>query len=77
MNDPKTEWSLNPEYERTPTNPRFLDFKIVSEFDHLAETLKMETTQYGKVLYREIADFKDRKLREALIQLGWTPPPDK
>jgi hypothetical protein len=76
MNDLKTEWSLNPEYDKAPIIPRFIDFKVVSEFDHVSETLKMETIQHGRVLYREIANFKDKKLREALIQLGWTPPPN-
>lgn len=25
--------------------------------------------------YQQIVDFKDKTIREALIKLGWTPPP--
>lgn len=26
--------------------------------------------------YRQVMDTKDQMIREALIKLGWTPPPD-
>jgi len=42
-----------------------IEQKVFSEFQGVRETL-----------WREILDTKEQHVREALIRLGWTPPPE-
>ena len=48
--------------------------------DHLAETIlayQREVKQLREALEQRIADDTEGKIRRALIELGWTPPPEK
>jgi hypothetical protein len=52
-------------------------FKITcdAKFDFTNQTLEFATANASRVLYLELVNFKEAKIRDALIQLGWTPPP--
>jgi len=50
-----------------------LDFKMTAYGDFANGSLNIETNVGGQ-LSREALSFKDKAVREMLIQLGWTPP---
>jgi len=54
-----------------------LDGKILADFDKDEQILSFRTDINGMIekAFVEQVCFKDRCVREALISLGWTPPP--
>jgi SAM-dependent methyltransferase len=48
---------------------------ITPKWDPETQTLLFETAGMLHDIHREIACFKERCVREKLIELGWTPPP--
>lgn len=56
--DPKTEFRL----------------KVTPHWNAESETLTFDTEGICGKIYRDICSFKDRVVRQKLIELGWTPP---
>lgn len=56
------------------STPNQFAFKITPHWDAANMVLTFETNVSGQ-LHREAVCFKDRVVREKLIELGWTPPP--
>lgn len=55
------------------STPSKFEFKITPHWDAANAVLTFETNVSGQI-YQEAVSFKDRVVREKLIQLGWTPP---
>lgn len=53
-----------------------LNFKltVTPSFDFDSQTLTFDTASATRSLHREVVCFKEAKVRECLIALGWTPP---
>jgi hypothetical protein len=51
------------------------DYKVVTEPNLITGEIKIITDIMGKI-QEEIIQTKSDQIRNALIDLGWTPPPD-
>lgn len=56
--------------------PYKLNFTITPHIDFTNQTLAFETKTWGNQIQREMVCFKEKVVRDYLIALGWTPPPD-
>lgn len=45
--------------------------------EKIVQTVSSVTDGTIKQIMREVTDMRERGMRKALIELGWTPPPDK
>jgi hypothetical protein len=52
--------------ETRPYAEGIIEQEVVAETDGIRQTI-----------WRGIMNTRDRHIREALIQLGWTPPPER
>lgn len=61
-----------------PFSQRDLNFNLVvtPSFDFDSQTLTFTIASAARSLHREVVCFKWAKVRECLIALGWTPPPN-
>lgn len=55
--------------------PATFEHRISWNLDVPNSTLEV-TTHVPNMVFKEIVDFKEEVVRNALIQLGWTPPKD-
>jgi len=54
-----------------------IDYILDTKVDFHNETLQIEFRKATEVLSRWVFDTRDIAFRDALIKLGWTPPPDE
>ena len=52
-----------------------LDYSVTVHIDFASEKLEVELRRATELLSRTIIDTRERAIREALMRLGWTPPP--
>lgn len=52
----------------------FANFRVMAEPNILTGEIKLITQKAGEI-YEEFLQTRDQQIRNALIDLGWTPPP--
>ena len=61
----------------TDTPPPRPDYNISTRFDASNGVITQQVKNHSQELWRWIINTREAQVRDALVALGWTPPPDK
>lgn len=56
-----------------------IGYRVVTTIleDEILQVFQSEKDEFVQVIYRQLLKIGEQQTREALIKLGWTPPPEK
>ena len=62
---------------RHAKSPPFFNWKVETTYDPEEESIIQKiTNDYSAKMVKYVMKLRDQQVREALVRLGWTPPPD-